>query len=156
MVESFILFTVAGATYAVRSNQVESVEMVESITRVPRTAAFVEGVTSVRGQVIPVVSIRKRFDMEPVQPDLRSRLVVINIYGRKIGMIVDSAREFMKIDTEQIKAPAEALVGPETEYLEGVVTLDKRLILLINLVRLFDKDERNAIAEMNEFENPSQ
>jgi purine-binding chemotaxis protein CheW len=153
MAETFILFTVAGANYAVRSDEVEMIEMVESITRVPRTAAFVEGVTSVRGHVIPVVSIRKRFRMEPVEPDLRTRLVVIQINGRRIGMMVDSAREFVRIEPDQIQPPPEALSGPQMEYLQGVVKQQNRLILLVDLDKLFNQDERSALISMDKVED---
>jgi purine-binding chemotaxis protein CheW len=154
MVEGMVLFQVAGATYAVRSAQVVMVEMVESITRVPRAAAFVEGVTAIRGQVIPVVSIRKRFHLEEAAPDLRTRLVVIRVHGRTIGMMVDSAREYIKIDHEQILPPPEALSGPGIEYLEGVVNLHNRLVLLVNLEQLFSREEQDRLVELAE-ENSS-
>jgi purine-binding chemotaxis protein CheW len=147
MAEGMVLFKVAGATYAVRSESVVMVEMISSITRVPHGEAFLEGVTAVRGQVIPVVSLRKRFDMETVEFDLQSRLVVIRVNNRMIGMLVDSAREYIKVENEQILPPPEALTGPDIEYLEGVIMREERLILLINMEKLFDEQERVVIAD---------
>ncbi len=145
--EHLILFEVAGTTYAVRSEQVQLVEWVEAITRVPNAPPFVEGVMAVRGQVIPVVNMRRRFQLEPEPLTLRSRLIVIRIGGRSIGMLVDAAREFLRVDPNQIVPPPETLTGPIAAYLEGVVSLPNRLILLVNLPLLFRADEHEALSE---------
>lgn len=145
--QPFILFEVAGATYAVPAEQVQQVEMLELLTRVPKAPNFVEGVTSIRGQVIPVVSLRRRFQMEEIEHGLRTRLIVIRLGERRIGMLVDSAREFLRIASEQILPPPEGLAGPGVEYLEGIVHLADRLILVMNLHRLFDVSEQQAFVE---------
>jgi purine-binding chemotaxis protein CheW len=117
------------------------------LTRVPKTPGFVEGVTSVRGQIIPVVSLRRRFQLEPQPPDLRTRLIVIRLEERRIAMLVDSAREFTRIASESIQPPPASLTGPGVEYLEGVAPLGSRLVLVINLHRLFDEKEKEALAK---------
>lgn len=147
LTEPFILFEVADATYAVPVRQVQQVEMLELLTRVPKAPTFVEGVTSIRGQMIPVVSMRRRFHMEEAERTLRSRLIVIRLDDRVIGMLVDSAREFVRLSAEQIQPPPEGLSGPGVEYLEGIIHLAERLILVINLHRLFDRPEKEALSE---------
>lgn len=147
MTESFILFEIAGAAYAVPSGQVEMVEMIESITRVPNAPDFLEGVTAVRGQMIPVISMRRRFHMESVAHTLRTRLIIIRLGERRIGMLVDSAREFLRVPVEQIQPPPETLSGPFVHYLDGVINRANRLILIVNLPRLFRDDEQAALQE---------
>ena len=147
MPEPYVLFEVAGATYAVRSADVQQVEMVDQITRVPNAPAFVEGVVSVRGQVFPVISLRKRFHM-PAQPvDLRSRILIIRLEGRHVGMLVDAAREFVRLDEDQISPPPENLNGPGVAYLRGIAHLGSRLILIVDLPQLLNMEERVRFAE---------
>src|SRR6185436_18316295 len=106
--EPFILFEVAGTTYAVRSRHVQKLEMVEHITPVPNAAPFVEGVVFSRGQVVPVVNLRVRFGFERAPRDLRSRLIVVDIAGRTLGLLADDAREFVTIPDDSIRPPSEA------------------------------------------------
>src|SRR5688572_16560807 len=93
----FILFKVAGSTYGVRSQSVEQVVMIEQVTPLPGAASYVDGVVFTRGQVIPAINLRMRFGYEKVPYDVRSRLVVVNPFGRKVGLVTDEAREFVSI-----------------------------------------------------------
>jgi purine-binding chemotaxis protein CheW len=131
--DTFVLFEIAGTTYAVRSNDVQQLEMIEHITPVPNAQAAVEGVVFTRGQVIPAINLRTRFGFSKIEHDVRSRLVVVQTDGRNIGLIVDAAREFKRIPAEAITPPSEALEGTTGQYLEAIATLDGRLILLLNL-----------------------
>src|SRR6185436_10941703 len=113
----------AGATYAVRTQDVQHMEMVEQITPVPNAPAFVEGVVFSRGQVIPALNLRVRFGFEKIPYDLRTRLIVINTGGRVLGLIVDTAREFVMIPPDTIRPPHEAIAGLSGQYLEGIAML---------------------------------
>jgi purine-binding chemotaxis protein CheW len=136
---SYILFTVAGTTYALRSGEVRHMEMVEDITRVPNAPSFVDGVVFSRGQVVPVVNLRARFGFERAAYDLRTRLIVVQAASRVIGLVVDSAREFVNIPPESIQPPHEALAGMSGRYVEGVASLgDKRLVLTLDLSRILN------------------
>jgi purine-binding chemotaxis protein CheW len=147
MTEAYLLFEVAQAAYAVPSSTVQFVEMVEKITRVPNAPSFVEGVVSARGQIIPVISVRKRFHMEPAPINLRSRIIIVRVQDRLIGMLVDAAREFTRINTEEILPPPEMITGQIVEYIEGVIRRQDRLILVVNLQRLFSEAEQAAVVD---------
>ncbi len=136
--EPFILFELAGTTYGVRSRFVQQVEMVEHVTPVPNAVKAVEGVVYARGQVVPALNLRVRFGFEKAPLDLRSRLIVVNTGTRVIGMIVDTAREFLKISAAAIEPPPEALTGLSGKYLEGIATLDGRLVLILKLDEVID------------------
>ena len=99
---SYILFTVAGTTYALPSGEVRHMEMVEDVTRVPNAPGFIDGVVFSRGQVVPVVNLRARFGFERAPVDLRSRLIVVHSAGRLIGLVADAAREFVAIPPDSI------------------------------------------------------
>ena len=133
---SYILFSVTGTTYALPSAEVRHMEMVENITRVPNAPSFVDGVVFSRGQVIPVINLRARFGFDRAPYDLKTRLVVVRSSGRTIGLLVDSAREFVSIPPGAVQPPHEALAGMSGRYVEGVASLGDRLILILNLERI--------------------
>ena len=136
--EPFILLELAGTTYGVRSRFVQQIEMIEDVASVPNAHPAVEGVALVRGQVIPAMNLRTRFGFDRIQRDLRSRLVVINTGSRVVGLVVDTAREFIKIPTDSIEPPPEALTGLSGQYLEGIASIGERMILILNLEAVLD------------------
>jgi Chemotaxis protein histidine kinase and related kinases len=131
--EQSILFELAGATYGIPGSQVQQVEMVEQITPIPNALPFVAGVVFVRGQLLPAVDLRIRFGFPPQPYDLRTRMIVVTVGERTVGLIVDSAREFLTIPNESIKAPPESISEIKGSYLHGIATVDERLILMLNL-----------------------
>ena len=134
--ESYILCGLAGTTYALRSDDIEQLEMVGQLTPVPNAPSFVDGVTSVRGRVIPAISLRARFGFERQAHDLRSRLIVVRSENRSVGLIVDSAREFAAIPESAIQPPPDGLVELSTRYLRGVAHLGERLVLILDVGEL--------------------
>ena len=143
--EPFILFELAGTTYGVRSRFVQQMEMIEHITPVPNAPPAVEGVVLARGQVIPALSLRTRFGFEKIPYDLRARLVVVSSGGRIIGLIADAAREFVRIPAGTIEPPPEAITGLSGKYLEGIATINGRMILVLNLEEVIDLGEQQPI-----------
>jgi purine-binding chemotaxis protein CheW len=138
--EPFILFDLAGATYGVRSAEIQQLEMIGAVTPVPNAPPYVDGVVSVRGQVIPVVNLRSRFGFPRVPFDLRSRLLVVRRDGRTVGFAVDSAREFARIGADAIQPPPEGISGLNGRYLEGMAHLGERLVLILDMTDLFSPD----------------
>ena len=116
-------------------------EMVEHITPVPNAPSFVEGVVFSRGKVVPALNLRRRFGLEKVPHDLRTRLLVIATNGRTVGLLVDTAREFLSIPHEVIKPPPEAVSGLSGKYLESIATLGDRLILILNVDEVLNFQE---------------
>jgi purine-binding chemotaxis protein CheW len=140
--ESFILFELAGTTYALRSADIQQLEMVERVTPVPNAPAYVDGVVSVRGQVIPALNLRARFGFARKEADLRTRLVVVRAGERSVGLVVDSAREFAAISTEMIQPPPAGVAGLSGEYLEGTAQIGDRLVLLLDVKQLIEMPEK--------------
>ena len=138
--DSYVLFELAGATYAVRSDDIQQLEMVAAPTPVPNAPAWVEGVVSVRGQVIPAVSLRARFGFPRVETDARSRLLIVRTGGRTVGLIVDSAREFATIPADTVKPLPEGIGGLSGRYLRGVAQRNDRLMLIVDVGELLAGD----------------
>lgn len=138
--DSYVLFELAGATYAIRSDDIQQLEMVAAPTPVPNAPAWVDGVVSVRGHVIPAVSLRARFGFPRVESDARSRLLIVRTGGRTVGLIVDSAREFASIPPDTIKPLPEGIGGLSGRYLRGVAQKSERLLLIIDVAELLAGD----------------
>jgi purine-binding chemotaxis protein CheW len=142
---SFILFTVAGTTYALPSAEVRHIEMIEHITRVPNAPAFIDGVVFSRGQVVPLVNLRARFGFERAAFDVRTRLIVVQAGDRLIGVVADSAREFVSIPPDAIQPPNDALTGMSGRYVDGIASMGDRLILILSLDRILNFAEAAAV-----------
>lgn len=136
--DSYILFSVAGTTYALRSEDVRHMEMIEQITPVPNAADYLEGVVFSRGQIVPVLNLRARFGFEKVPHDLRTRLLIVQSGDRWVGLVVDSAREFVTIPAGSIQPPSHAITGLSADYLQGIATLNDRLVLVLNVTNVLD------------------
>ncbi len=133
MSDNYILFSVAGTTYALRTRDVTHVEMIEQITSVPNAPSFVDGVVFSRGQVVPALNLRARFGFDRAPNDVRTRLLVVQSDGRNIGLVVDSAREFLAIADSAVQPPNQALAGISGQYIAGIANLNDRLILILDL-----------------------
>jgi purine-binding chemotaxis protein CheW len=139
--ESFILFKIAETTYAIPALQIQQVELVETVTRVPESPPWVDGIVYLRGQVVPVINLRRRFGLPAVPPDPSHRLVVVSHGERVVALVADSAREFVSIPTDQITAAPDSA----SQYVDGVANRNNTLILLLNVEKLLDGT--NAIRE---------
>jgi purine-binding chemotaxis protein CheW len=139
--ETFILFTIAGTTYAVRSRDVAHVEMLERVTAVPNAAAAVDGVVFSRGQVVPALSLRARFGFERAPYDMSTRLVVVQSGSRSVGLVADGAREFATFDPSLIQPPSAALARLSGRYLEGIANVGGRLVLVLDLAEVLTFDD---------------
>jgi purine-binding chemotaxis protein CheW len=135
---TYIIFGLNETTYAIRSTVVQQMEMLEQITPVPNALPFVEGVTFVRGQVVPVVNLRARFGFPRTEYDLRTRLIVVDHNGRRVGLIVDNAREFTTIPEATIQPAPDAIAGLSGHYLAGIATQGERLVLILDVAEILN------------------
>ena len=136
--QTYIVFVVAGTSYAVPSHQVQHMEMVERVTPVPNAPRSVEGVVFSRGQVVPVINLRARFGFERTTINQRARLLVIQHGNRTVGLLTDEAREFITIADGSIQPPGDAIGNLSGGYLDGVATLGQRIVLILNIREVVD------------------
>lgn len=134
----YVLFEIGGSTYGVPSELVRHIEMFEHVTLVPNANPSIDGVVFSRGQVIPALNLRTRFGLPREAATLRTRLVFVQVRERTVGLIVDSAREFLRIPDESVRPIEQTLTGINHNYLKAVANLDARLVLLLDLDAVLD------------------
>ncbi|MDP4162680.1 MAG: chemotaxis protein CheW [Bacillota bacterium] len=127
-----IVFQLKEKEYAIPVSQVRSIEKVQHITRVPGTVPFVKGVINLRGVVTPIIDLRKRFDLEEGYSD-STRVIIATLEDKEVGLIVDSANDVIDITADSIEPPPEIVGGTESAFLKGVVKIDNRLLILLDL-----------------------
>lgn len=144
--QSFVLFELAGTTYGITSEAIRQIEMVETITPVPHASRFVEGVVFSRGHVIPAINLRQRFGFEKIPHDARTRLVIVARHDRVVGLLVDSAREFVAIGVDSIQPPPEGLAGLSGKYLQSIARIGDRLVLVLDVDEVLNFAEIAAVS----------
>ncbi|WP_445488218.1 chemotaxis protein CheW [Niallia sp. 03133] len=136
-----IIFELKGKEYAIPVNQVRSIEKIMHITRIPNIAPFVKGVINLRGVVTPLIDLRKRFDLEEKEYTERTRIIIVALADIELGVIVDAANDVVDVDTTHFEPSPEVVGGAEIDYISGVVKLEKRLLILVDLEKVFDREE---------------
>lgn len=128
-----VCFRLGGEEYGVDIGGVQEINRMMPITRVPRAPAFMKGVINLRGQLIPIVDLRQRFGMAPVEPTKATRIVVVEIGHSRVGLIVDGVSEVLKIPIEHIEAAPNMMTDVQGGYIRGVGKSGERLIVLLEL-----------------------
>lgn len=132
--------------YAVDILSVQEINRMVEITRVPKAPSFVEGVINLRGRIIPVLDLRRRFGLPEAERTDGSRIVVVTVRGRVIGLIVDSVMEVLRIPKATIEPPPSIGSTAGAEFIQGVGRISDRLLTLIDLNRLLTTEESVALA----------
>lgn len=133
-----VSFKIADEEFGVNILEVQEIIRMVEITTVPQTLDYVEGVINLRGKVIPVVDLRKRLSMESREADQNTRIVVVDIDHEIMGLIVDSVSEVLRIPAGSIEPAPEIITGLEAEYIKGVVKLDEKLLMSLDLSKIVD------------------
>lgn len=128
-----VSFNLGREEFAVDILLVQEINRMAEITPVPKASACVEGVINLRGKIIPVVNLRKRFGLEWGQDTGEERIVVVNVENRVLGLVVDSVSEVLRIAANTIEPPPALVAGIGSEYIKGVGKIDDRLLILLDL-----------------------
>ena len=143
-------FRIGNETYGVRIGSVREIVRVPEITIVPNAPEAIEGVINLRGKIVPVMDLRKRFGNVGIQPDKKNRILVVELETRLLGLIVSSASEVLKIPPSEIEPPGTVFAEGESSYVTGVGKLKGRLIILLDIARLLRRPEFKKFEEAAE------
>jgi len=143
-----VTFSIGDEEFGVDILKVQEIIRTMEITKVPRAPAFVEGVINLRGKVIPIIDLRKRFGLQARGHDKNTRIIVIEINGMIVGFVVDAVSEVLRIPAGTVEPPPPVVAGLESEYLSGVGKLEDRLLILLDLNRLLSREERKVLTQV--------
>lgn len=146
-----IVFALAHEEYGVEVEKVKTIERMQPLTRVPRTAEFIKGVINLRGVVTPVIDLRGRFGFPEAEYTDNSRIIIVAVQDLEVGLIVDSANDVIDIDEDLIDDPPEIVGGIKAKYLQGIAKVSAdRLLILLNLSEVLTKSELVQIEHLEE------
>jgi purine-binding chemotaxis protein CheW len=143
-------FRVGRETFGVPIGMVREIVRLPEITAVPNAAAFIEGVINLRGKIVPVVDLRKRFKDAAPESGKKSRILVAEVDGQSVGLIVNSASEVLKIPPSEVEVPRNLFSEGELSYISGVGKLGSRLILILDLSKVLQRSELRSAGEAAE------
>ena len=140
-----VSFNLGDEEYGVDILRVQEINRMVHITRVPKAPEFVEGVINLRGKVIPIVDLRKRFGLVAKPHDKNTRIIVVDIDGRTVGLIVDGVSEVLRFSMDTIEPPPPMVTGVDAEYIWGVGKLEDRLLILLDLSKVLANEEKEYL-----------
>ncbi len=143
-----VTFHIGDEEFGVEILKVQEIIRTMAITRVPKAPVFVEGVINLRGKVIPIIDLRKRFGMAGQEHDKHTRIIVIEINAVIIGFVVDSVSEVLRIPANTVEPPPPIISGIGSEYIRGVGKLADRLLILLDLDNLLSKGEQGMLSSI--------
>ena len=145
MEQQLVIFELANELYGVDIATVEGIIKMQAITAVPHAPAFVDGVTNLRGSVLPVIDLRKRFGLASRVATKDSRIVVAVMGNMKVGMTVDGVSEVLRVPMEAIEPPSPLVTTVETSFIKGIAKVAERLIILLDLSKVLSVQEQSQL-----------
>lgn len=140
-----VTFRLGNEEFGVNIHDLQEIIRMMPITRVPNAPPFVEGVVNLRGQVIPIIELRRRIGMEASPHDKSTRIIVVQLGKKTVGFIVDAVGEVKRIPGRVVEPPPPIVAGIESEYISGVGKLEEQLLILLDLNRLLSEEERRQL-----------
>jgi len=137
-------FRLDNEDYAIAITKIQEIILIKPITRIPQVPDFIEGLINLRGSVIPIVNLRKRFGLLPRELDDETRIIVVNVHDKTVGCIVDAVTQVMRINRDQIQPPPLGVLAVNHQYLAGLAKLDDRLMIILDIEKLFEAEELAA------------
>jgi purine-binding chemotaxis protein CheW len=143
----FVGFQVGEELYGIGIHSVQEIDRMHSITRLPKALPFIEGVINLRGRIIPVIDMAKRFGLPPVKVGRRTRIIIIGIAGQSIGLIVEQVTEVVQLEEGSVEPAPPMAFAVDQRYVEGVGQISGGLIILLNLGLLFSAEEMTQLQQ---------
>lgn len=143
-----VTFRLANEEYGLPITKVREINRLVPVTKLPQTPSFMEGIINLRGLIIPVIDLRKRFEMSVAAHDDDTRIIIVDISGQIVGVTVDAVTEVARLNTANIE-PSPATVAVNSQYIEGVGKIDDRLIILLDIDKVLTNQEELAVKQIS-------
>ncbi len=142
-----VTFQLANEEYAIDILQVQEIVMMTKITRMPKAPHFIEGIVNLRGQMIPIIDMRKRFSLGEAVHDADTRIIIVDI-GEIVGMVVDGVRDVIRLADSAISPPPPIIKGISAEYLKGIGQFNDRLLIMLELEKVLSAEEHEVLRKL--------
>ncbi len=142
-----VTFQLAKEEYAIDILQVQEIVMIIPITRMPKAPHFIEGIVNLRGQMIPIIDMRKRFTLGEAEHDSDTRIIIVDI-GEIVGMVVDGVRDVIRLPDSAISPPPPMIQGISADYLKGIGQFDERLLIMLDLEKVLTAEEHEVLRRL--------
>jgi purine-binding chemotaxis protein CheW len=143
-----VAFKLDEEEFAVDIHQVREVLKMAVVTPLPQSASFIEGVINLRGEIIPVIDLRKRFELSEWERNEQTRIIIVEIRDSYVGLIVDSVTEVLRFTSANIQPPPSKVAGTRTDLIEGVGKIGERLLIILNLEKILTSEEKIALDDI--------
>lgn len=143
-----VVAELAKEEYGIPIMQVQEIIKPPEITRIPNMPEFIEGIINLRGKIIPVVDLRKRFHLEKKEMTDATRVIVTNIEGSAVGLVADSVSDVIRLAQDAIDPIPAMMAQIDSQFINGVGKLDKRIIILLNIVKIFNDLEKISLKHL--------
>ena len=137
----FVGFQIAGQEYAFRIEQIREIVILDQVTKTPQVPEYVEGVSNLRGSIIPIINLRRLFGLEPKPADSETRTIVVNVGQRTMGCTVDTVSQVLRIPQDSIQPAPETVTADGANYISGFAKLEGRLMILLDIDELLDPEQ---------------
>ena len=140
-----VSFKIGDAEFGVDILRVQEINKMMDLTSVPNTPSFVEGVVNLRGRIIPVLNLRSRLGLEVKEYDSETRIIVVDLYDKTLGFIVDEVKEVLRIPKSITEQPPEIVSGVDSDYITAIGKLEDRLLILLDLTKILSNAEHKEL-----------
>lgn len=148
-VNQFVIFRLGDEKYAVDILNVGGISEFLEVTKVPNAPPFIDGIINLRGDIIPIVNLKKRFNIPEKKVDSDTRIIINNINGKDIGFVVDEASQVINIDEADIEDAPDIIKGADRQYIAGVGKVNNQIVILLNLEKILNDDEKKAVNDIS-------
>ncbi len=141
--QEYLVFTLAAQEYGIDILKVQEIRGydAQTVTRIANVPSFVKGVTNLRGVIVPIVDMRIKFNLDKVDYDHQTVVVILNLKSRVVGIVVDGVSDVLMLQKSQISAAPQFGTAFATEYLTGIGTVGERMLILVDIEKLMTSDE---------------
>ncbi len=143
-----VSFNIGDEEFGVDILKVQEINRMVEVTRVPNAPEYVDGVINLRGKVIPIIDLRRRFGMPRKEKDKNSRIIVVELAGKVLGFVVDAVSEVLRIPGSVTEPPPSIIAGIKAEYITAIGKLENRLLILLDLERVLTVDEHEELRKV--------
>ena len=145
MEQQLVIFELAKEFYGINIAVVESIIKMQAITQLPHTPSYMKGVTNLRGSVLPVIDLRTRFALETREYTRQTRIIIVTMGSIKVGVVVDGVSEVLRVSDDLIEPLPPMVNSVNSAFLKGIVRLENRLIILLDLGKILDLNEQQVL-----------